>query len=142
MTNPRAVDVTNAINFSPIDIVRKLSHGNRNEILHYIEEVSLEVLRKKREREFERERREKERREQDRLRELENENNKMEDIGNSSKGKKKWLGLGLGLSKKDKNNDISNQENESTERKTNITNSPPPKESIEVEPAHDSDVWV
>lgn len=140
MTNPRAVDVTNAINFSPIDIVRKLSHGNRNEILHYIEEVSLEVLRKKREREFERERREKERREQDRLRELENENNKMEDIGNSSKGKKKWF------SKKDKNNDISNQENESTERKTNITNSPPPKESIEVEPARDSDngnlVWV
>jgi len=47
-THPKAVDVRNSKGSTPLDIVRRLSHNNRKNVLNLIERVSLELLKKKR----------------------------------------------------------------------------------------------
>ena len=139
-TNPKAASARNILGLVPRDIVLRLSHGNRREILDLIEDVGLEILKKKRQQESERQ----------------IEERKQSQVENDEVRKKaEWAIPGkaptkrsvFGFSRKENRIESIEEEQQSIkERRMNITRSPPPEENIEVELAEDSNdgnmLWV
>jgi len=144
-TNPKAANARNVQGSTPRDIVRRLSHSNRQEILNLIENVSLELLKKKRQHDNQK---------QIYQRKIQLENMEKEEIkdtsnstnGNDSatnKGKKSFFGISRKKSKDSKDTERSRAEVK--ERKMTITRAPPPEEEIEIELAEESNdgmLWV
>jgi len=139
-TNPKAASARNVLGLVPRDVVLRLSHGNRREILDLIEDVGLEILKKKRLQESQRQI------EEQKQSQVENEEvRKRAEC--TIPGKAPTKRSVFGFPKKEKRIDSIEVVQQSVkERKMNITRSPPPEENIEVELAEDSNdanmLWV
>ena len=143
-THPKAAGGRNVQGSTPRDIVCRLSHANRKEILNLIESVSLELLKKKRHYDNQKQI------DQRITAQLENIT-QVKDKGSTVSNARKSI---LNLSKKkDKNKnakDDAEQYNDNgrglvKERMMNITRSDPPDEDIEVElteGSNDGMLWV
>lgn len=135
-TNPKAANARNVQGSTPRDIVRRLAHSNRKEILDLIENVSLELLKKKRQ--YDNQKQIHQRKAQ--LESMENKDSNCEGNENSTIKSRKFFGKSRKKSK-----ELETLQPMATERKMNITRAPPPEEEIEIELAdeiNDGMLWV
>lgn len=137
LCDPKAVHVTNVQGSTPRDIVCQLYHKNRKKVLNLIEDVSLELLEKKRSYEKKKLMDQKINSEIDKV---------LEVKSNSIKGKSLKKSF-FRFSKKEKKKDSFSGASQQMplEPKMNITGSPPPEENIEVsleEESFNDLLWV